>query len=629
MNNINNERTKRPAGEDDVNAARLAPLFTQRVANHDHGNRSIDPALKRQLMVEFAAYLCRLGEYELDQEELERWIHQFLLERPDNASGCGDTERVVLKEDSGAARSLLREDQDGEDCNKAAERDLSSATRSAHSSLQEFYLAARLWHGLKNETLDVFDQPLVSLEALDLLGQLAKLEPDRQQAQTLEQISRILGGDCLRAATLAFRYWLRAIELNLPVPQPAFVNLAGANLEEWNIRGRSAAQPLNLRGARLTGVKLNRARMEWVDLANADLTGCELRQTVLQHVSAPNSTWVSTDLSGLQWRRGSLIGANLQDSKTRCELLHVGLTGAEISPGWEARTNASLPSDMRRRGPVPFAGHCASVASCAWSPDGASLLSASADKTLRVWDAVSGECRLTLNGHTWRVSSGAWSPDGACLLSGSFDGTLKVWDAISGECRLTLNGHDWHVTSCVWSPDGASLLSASADKTLKVWDANSGVCRLTLHGHANRVSSCVWSPDGTSLLSASHDKTLRIWDAVSGECRLTLNGHTSSITSCAWSPDGASLLSASDDKTLKVWDAVSGECRLTLYGHTSRVSSCGWSCDGASLLSASDDNGLRIWDAVSESVDSRSTDIRAESLRADGVATEPVCCLHL
>ena len=65
------------------------------------------------------------------------------------------------------------------------------------------------------------------------------------------------------------------------------------------------------------------------------------------------------------------------------------------------------------------------------------MLSASDDNTLKVWDAVSGECRLTLNGHTSAVYSGAWSPDGARLLSGSRDNALKVWDAVSGECLQT------------------------------------------------------------------------------------------------------------------------------------------------------------------------------------------------
>ena len=97
----------------------------------------------------------------------------------------------------------------------------------------------------------------------------------------------------------------------------------------------------------------------------------------------------------------------------------------------------------------------------------------------------------------------AVSPDGAFIVSASWDNTLKVWDARSGEARLTLQGHtDW-VNGCAVSPDGAWIVSASGDKTLKVWDARTGEARLTLHGHTDRVSGCAVSPDGAFIVSAS------------------------------------------------------------------------------------------------------------------------------
>ena len=83
----------------------------------------------------------------------------------------------------------------------------------------------------------------------------------------------------------------------------------------------------------------------------------------------------------------------------------------------------------------------------------------------------SGEARLTLQGHTAGVTGCAVSPDGAFIVSASWDNTLKVWDAGSGEARLTLHGHTAGVNGCAVSPDGAFIVSASDDKTLKVWDA--------------------------------------------------------------------------------------------------------------------------------------------------------------
>jgi len=113
----------------------------------------------------------------------------------------------------------------------------------------------------------------------------------------------------------------------------------------------------------------------------------------------------------------------------------------------------------------------------------------------------------------------AWSPDGQRLLSASQDQTLKIWDAGSGDCLLTLSGHLSFVNGCAWSPDGGRVLSASWDKTLKIWDATNGDCLLTLSGHSSSVNGCAWSPDGRRVLSASDDGSVRIFDAETGvEC---------------------------------------------------------------------------------------------------------------
>jgi WD40 repeat protein len=98
-------------------------------------------------------------------------------------------------------------------------------------------------------------------------------------------------------------------------------------------------------------------------------------------------------------------------------------------------------------------------------------VSASRDKTLKLWDVGTGEALRTFRGHTFDVWGAAFSPDGTRLVSSSAI-DITLWDVATGEALHTFSGHpDW-VQSVAFSPDGARVVSASRDETLKLWDVN-------------------------------------------------------------------------------------------------------------------------------------------------------------
>jgi WD40 repeat protein len=241
-------------------------------------------------------------------------------------------------------------------------------------------------------------------------------------------------------------------------------------------------------------------------------------------------------------------------------------------------------------------GHTAHVYGVAVTPDGTHAVSVSWDRTLKVWDLDSGVTLCTLEGHSHSVSAVAVTPDGKRAVSGSGDHTLKVWDLETGHVLRTIEGHAQSVFGVAIAPDGKRAVSASGDKTLKVWDLDTGSALRTLEGHSAGVYGVAVTPDGKRAVSASYDHTLKVWDLATGDAIRTLEGHTDSVTGVAVTPDGKRALSSSWDHTLRVWDLDSGATLRTLAGHSAGVYGVAVTRDGKRAVSASVENTLKVWD---------------------------------
>ena len=160
---------------------------------------------------------------------------------------------------------------------------------------------------------------------------------------------------------------------------------------------------------------------------------------------------------------------------------------------------------------------------------------------------------VTYRGHSGIVWSAAWSPDGKYIASASGDKFVQVWEALTARHVQTYKGHSDILWSAEWSPDGKYIASASYDKTVQIWEALSARRVQTYEGHTLGVGSAAWFPDGKYIASASGDKFVQIWEALTARLVQTYEGHSSVVPSVAWSPDGKYIASTSFDQTVQVW----------------------------------------------------------------------------
>lgn len=162
-------------------------------------------------------------------------------------------------------------------------------------------------------------------------------------------------------------------------------------------------------------------------------------------------------------------------------------------------------------------GHNGWVTSLATTPVHPDLLlSGSRDKTLIKWKLTGGDDnqygvpKKSFTGHSHIVQDVTISADGAYALSASWDKTLRLWDLESGASTRFV-GHKGDVLSVSIAKNSRQIVSASRDKTVKVWNTI-GECMATLTGHNDWVSAVRISPSGnnSSVISASWDKTVKV-----------------------------------------------------------------------------------------------------------------------
>ena len=288
-------------------------------------------------------------------------------------------------------------------------------------------------------------------------------------------------------------------------------------------------------------------------------------------------------------------------------LLAVGCwTHPDFHPGAGPDVSAYLVGlpDGEIRHVLP--GHQKYVYAVAFRSDGKRLATLGDERTIRIWDTVSGRELRAIRLRSPSVHSPgclSWSPDGRRLVCANVDDFVRIWDPETGRETATL-AH--RAQSVAWSPDGTRIATGGVEGLelgVRLWDAREGLSVGPVLGQSLSINSLAWAPDGRRLASASTEYEtgtsgieLTIWDVRTGD-RLIRIGHLSSILSVAFSADGTRVATGGHERIVRVFDAASGRERATLFTGCANLTGLAYSPDGRRLYaSGTGMGGIKVFD---------------------------------
>ncbi|RME82580.1 MAG: hypothetical protein D6785_07715 [Planctomycetota bacterium] len=255
---------------------------------------------------------------------------------------------------------------------------------------------------------------------------------------------------------------------------------------------------------------------------------------------------------------------------------------------------------------IRFSGHKGSILSFDFHWDSMRLVSGSEDKTCKVWDMKTGQEIYTLQGHEDVVSSVSFSSDGTLILSGSEDGTARVYRASQGEILLKFEKHPEAITAVALSADGKLAASGDWDGNCLLWVVENGKVGQSLAGHKGMIQSLRFSPNKRFLLTACADGMIRLFDCATGKEVRHFKGHKDSVEEANFSPDGSKILSGSLDRTFCIWDTTTGKV-LKRMETDHPIHSLSLNPSGNLVVTCGEGPELQIWSLAHEKEISRAT----------------------
>lgn len=309
----------------------------------------------------------------------------------------------------------------------------------------------------------------------------------------------------------------------------------------------------------------------------------------------------------------------------------------------EGELNASSHSWLRERFVVgtqsdalvtTLVGHTEPVMAVAATGDGRFVLSASKDKTCKVWDLRTGIAIRTFTGHQSAATAIAVTLAGKTAVSGSADGIVKAWEVDTGRVVWSIAAYADEVRHLEIPPRADFAIGTSADGAIGCWKLDTGEV-LDAAGHLRGIGNgkivrawnsyafldhaIIATQDGKYAIAEDHRYTVSILEMDTGAKIHDLGLRIDTVCAATLTPNGQKAILACIDETIRVWDTKTGKFIVAFTGHVGAVNGVIASGDGRLAVSASNDGTLKIWDLEIQS--------RETALNTWDVAIGAITCI--
>ncbi|CAH8831582.1 unnamed protein product [Trichobilharzia szidati] len=242
----------------------------------------------------------------------------------------------------------------------------------------------------------------------------------------------------------------------------------------------------------------------------------------------------------------------------------------------------------------------AAVTAIDFDPNETAVLGASSDFSCRVWTLNDSRLRVNLTGHSERVISAKFMGSVNRVVTASSDRTIKIWDVDKCCCRRTIMAASTF-QDVVVCPTLSALVTGHFDQHLRIWDERTGEnsSKILLSG---RITGMDISSDFTTVLACTRNNTLEIVNLRMNkviQCLKAEGFQTGlDIVRPCFSPDSDYVAAGGHDGGVYIWSTNSGNLETCLRDHTNTVVCCHWNPNGNSLVSCERIQKAIVWTSL-------------------------------